>query len=77
MLFRSNFLILEHCPIQPWFDRVQTVRIPVVQGHVDVNQLAQRPGLGVELDMELVRSRGHTALSARRYVQADGSTPMI
>jgi hypothetical protein len=73
----QNFLILEHCPIQPWFDRVQTVRVPIVAGHVDLAELARRPGLGVELDLDLVRSGGHVALAARRYVQSDGSTPLV
>jgi L-alanine-DL-glutamate epimerase-like enolase superfamily enzyme len=73
----QNFLILEHCPIQPWFEQVQTLRVPVVKGHVDMTELGRRPGLGVELNMELVKSRGHVALAARRYIQADGATPLI
>jgi galactonate dehydratase len=73
----QNFLILEHCPIQPWFDQVQSLRVPVVNGHIDLHELGRRPGLGVELDLELVKRRGHLALTARRYVQADGSTPLI
>jgi len=74
----QNFNILEHCPIQPWFDDIQTLKVPVVNGHIDVDQLDQRPGLGVELDMELVRSRSqHVALGDMRYELADGSTPML
>ncbi len=73
----QNFLILEHCPIQPWFDQIQTLRVPIVNGSVDVNELGRRPGLGIELDMELVKSRGHIALAGRRYSQADGATPLI
>jgi galactonate dehydratase len=74
----QNFNILEHCPIQPWFDEVQTLKVPVVDGYIDVNELASRPGLGVELDMDLVKSRSkHVALIGRRYLQSDGSTPTV
>ncbi len=73
----QNFLILEHCPIQPWFDQVQVDKVPIVAGHVDLAALGERPGLGVELDMDLVRSRGHVALTGRRYLQADGATPLL
>ena len=74
----QNFNILEHCPIQPWFDEVQTLKVPVVDGYIDENELARRPGLGVELDMDLVKSRSkHVALDGRRYLQSDGSTPTV
>ena len=72
----QNFNILEHCPIQPWFDDVQTLQIPVVNGTIDVNDLAGRPGLGVELDMDLVESRPHIPLEGRRFANRDGSTGM-
>jgi galactonate dehydratase len=74
----QNFLILEHCPIQPWFDKVQAKKVPVVKGHIDINELAQRPGLGVELDWEIVKSRAwHIPFEGRRYVTKDGSTPLF
>jgi galactonate dehydratase len=74
----QNFDILEHCPIQPWFDTVQTLKVPIVNGHIDVNELAKRPGLGVELDMERVRSGdGHVPLAGGRYSRRDGSTPLL
>jgi galactonate dehydratase len=74
----ANFLILEHCPLQPWFDRVQTLKVPIVNGHVDVDELARRPGLGVTLDIDLVRSRAaHVPIDARRYAMRDGSTPLV
>ena len=74
----QNFLILEHCPIQPWFHRVQPLEIPVRQGHIDVAELAQRPGLGVELNMDLVRSRSqHLPMEASRYTTVDSSTPLL
>jgi len=69
----ENFLILEHCRLRPWFDDVQTAKVPLVGGYVDVDELANRPGLGVGLDWRLVESRPHQPLSARRYLKADGS----
>ena len=74
----QNFNILEHCPIQPWFDEVQTQAVPIVDGHVDVAELARRPGLGVALDMEMVRRHGdHCPMAPERYVTRDGSTPLL
>ncbi len=72
----QNFLMLEHCRLQPWFDDVQTLAVPISEGHVDVNELAKRPGLGVELDMDMVRSHPHRPLEAWRCVAGDGSTPL-
>jgi galactonate dehydratase len=72
----QNFNILEHCPIQTWFDDVQTVKVPVVKGHVDLEELGSRPGLGVGLDMDLVKSRSHIAMQGIRYLNADGSSGM-
>ncbi len=69
----QNFEILEHCRLRPWFDDVQALRVPISGGYVDVDELGRRPGLGVELDMELVRSRPFRALPPRRYVGPDGS----
>ena len=74
----QNFNILEHCPIQPWFDEVQTQAVPIVDGHVDVAELARRPGLGVALDMEMVRRHGdHCPMAPERHVTRDGSTPLL
>ncbi len=74
----QNFDILEHCPIQPWFDRVQTLKVPIVAGSIDIGELAKRPGLGIALDLDFVRAHsGHTPLSPTRYEQADGSTPLL
>ena len=73
----QNFDILEHCPIRPWFEQVQTLRVPVVKGYIDVNELGKRPGLGVELDMDLVRSRAHMPMEPRHQLKADGSTPLL
>ena len=74
----ENFDILEHCPIQPWFDRVQTVKLPLRGGHVHVGELASRPGLGVELDMDFVRSRAeHEPCALSTYILKDGSLPLM
>ncbi|MFH1568425.1 MAG: mandelate racemase/muconate lactonizing enzyme family protein [Gemmatimonadota bacterium] len=70
----QNFALLEHCRLRPWFDQVQTVAVPLRQGHVDVEELGRRPGLGVELDFDLVRAHPFRALPAGRHVAADGST---
>ncbi len=69
----QNFEILEHCRLCPWFDDVQTMGVPLSGGCVDVEELGRRPGLGVELDMELMKSRPYQALPPRRYVGPDGS----
>ena len=73
----QNFLIIEHCRLEPWFDQVQTLKVPLVQGHIDVDELGNRPGLGVELDMDLVKSRPFTAFEGLRYITYDGSTPLL
>ena len=74
----QNFLILEHCPLQPWFERLQRVPLPVTGGHIEVDELARRPGLGVELDeAALAALSGHTPLDALHYETRDGGTPMI
>lgn len=74
----QNFDILEHCPIQPWFDKIQTLKVPIVEGHIDVGELAERPGLGVELDMEFVQQHAdHRPLAPQRHETKDGSTPLL
>jgi galactonate dehydratase len=74
----QNFLILEHCPLQPWFDRLQREPLPVTGGHIEVDELARRPGLGVELDeAALAAMTGHTPLDPRRYELRDGGTPLL
>lgn len=72
----QNFLILEYCRLRPWFDDVQTLAVPICGGYIDVKELAKRPGLGVELDMDLVRSHPYRVLEAWRCVTHDGSTPL-
>ena len=74
----QNFLILEHCALQPWFDRLQREPLQVTGGHIEVDELAQRPGLGVELDdTVLAAMSGHTPFAPRRYELSDGGTPLL
>ena len=74
----QNFLILEHCRYLQW-DRVQKVRLPINHGKVQVDDLAARPGLGVELDLDFIHSVPfvHLPLATRQYSQRDGSWPLI
>ncbi len=74
----QNFDIVEHCPVQPWFDRVQALKLPLASGYIDIDTLGQRPGLGIELDMDFVRSRNEfTPSGGQGYEQADGSRPLV
>ena len=50
--------------------------MPIKGGYIDVSQLAERPGLGVELDMNLVRSRPHQPLPSRRKLTQDGAAAL-
>ena len=74
----QNFLILEHCRYPQW-EKVQKVRVPIKRGRIHVDDLAARPGLGVELDLDFIRSVPfvHKPLAQRRYSQRDGSWPLI
>lgn len=73
-----NFFALEHCRLRPWFDDVQVDPIPIRKGCVDISVLERRPGLGVELNMELVRAHsGHVPLQTLSYSLPGGSMPLI
>jgi len=71
-----NFLILEHCRLRPWFDDVQSLAVPIRGGYIDVDELAQRPGLGVELNLDLVASRPHVPLASRRKLTRTGGAAL-
>jgi galactonate dehydratase len=71
-----NFLALEHCRLRPWFEQVQTDPLPIRDGAVHTADLDQRPGLGVELDWDLVDAHPHQALTGRRKLDADGGMPL-
>jgi L-alanine-DL-glutamate epimerase-like enolase superfamily enzyme len=68
-----NFLILEHCRLHPWFNDVQKVAVPIVDGCVDVATLRQRPGLGIELDLEKIQSCPWAPLPPLIYTGKDGA----
>ena len=36
-----NFLILEHCRLRPWFEDVQSQRVPISGGYIGVDELAK------------------------------------
>lgn len=73
-----NFTLLEHCRLRPWFDDVQALAVPLKRGSIDVSELAQRPGLGVELDMDFVCAHaGHASLINHAYSMPDGAFPLI
>ena len=72
-----NFVLLEHCRLRPWFEDVQKVAVPIVRGYVDLDELGKRPGLGVELDMEMIKDRPHRPLGANPFVLKDGSSPLV
>lgn len=72
-----NFTLLEHCRLRPWFEDVQKVAVPIVRGYVDLDELGKRPGLGVELDMEMIKNRPHRPLGANPFVLKDGSSPLV
>ena len=72
-----NFVLLEHCRLRPWFEDVQKVAVPIVRGYVDLDELGKRPGLGVELDMDMIKNRPHRPLGANPFVLKDGSSPLV
>ena len=72
-----NFTLLEHCRLRPWFEDVQKVAVPIVRGYVDLDELGKRPGLGVELDMEMIKNRPHRPLGSNPFVLKDGSSPLV
>lgn len=61
---------------RPWFEQVQTQAVPISGGYIDVDALARRPGLGVEIDFDLVRAHPHRALSGRSKQMRDGAMPL-
>lgn len=72
-----NFLILEICRLEPWFGRIQRQAVPLVDGWINVDELGRRPGLGIELDWNQVRSTaGPQPLIRRTFPLADGAIPL-
>ena len=65
-----NFAILESIQSEPWHDRVQTEKLEFASGYME---LPTRPGLGVDLDEEVIASRPYKPLQAVRHYYRDGS----
>lgn len=70
----NNFLILEYCRRTPLFFQVQKQGIKIANGYAE---LPTAPGLGVELDEDLIAKYPYQPLLTREYYGADGAVPMI
>ena len=70
----SNFLILEYCRRTPLFFQVQKQGITIANGYAE---LPTAPGLGVELDEELIAQHPYQMLDIREYYGADGAVPLV
>ncbi len=70
----SNFLILEYCRFSSLFFAVQKQGISVVNGFAE---LPTAPGLGVELQVNLIEQHPYQQLPIRSYFTADGAIPLI
>lgn len=55
----SNFLILEHCRLPPWTNRVQK-HGPLIRG--GCIELGDSPGLGIELDFDVIEANPYRSL---------------
>lgn len=73
-LAMPNFMILEHCRHRPWFDEVQKFGPTVKDGCID---LADRPGLGIELDWDYVKKHPYKRLPLRTFTERDGGLPLV
>ncbi|MEA1952244.1 MAG: mandelate racemase/muconate lactonizing enzyme family protein [Planctomycetota bacterium] len=69
-----NFLILEHCRLRPWFDKVQAFGPKVENGRVVPSD---RPGLGIELDWDYVKKHPYQMKPLRTFADQDGGLPMV
>ncbi len=70
----NNFLILEHCRLRPWFDEVQRFGPVIRHGHVELDD---RPGLGVELQEDLLERNPYQPIALRYKTDRYGATPAI
>jgi len=69
-----NFLILEYCRRSPLFHQVQKSGIRIVRGYAE---LPETPGLGIELDEELIARHPYRPMPDRLWTRTDGSIPMV
>jgi L-alanine-DL-glutamate epimerase-like enolase superfamily enzyme len=70
----SNFLILEHCRLRPWFDDVQQFGPTIRGGCVELDD---RPGLGVELDPRVIERHPYQAMPLRTFQDRWGGLPLL
>jgi galactonate dehydratase len=70
----SNFLILEHCRLRPWFDQVQKSGPTIRKGCVELDD---RPGLGVELNGDVIERHPYLPMPLRTYQDKWGGMPLI
>jgi galactonate dehydratase len=69
-----NFLILEHCRLRPWFEQVQKFGPTIKKGCVELDD---RPGLGVELNRDVIERHPYLAMPLRTYQDRWGGMPLI
>jgi galactonate dehydratase len=69
-----NFLILEHCRLRPWFDQVQKYGPTIRQGCVEPDD---RPGLGVELNLDVIERHPYLPMPLRTFQDPWGGMPLI
>ena len=70
----TNFLVLEHCRMPPWYDDVQTAGITIRDGYAE---LPTAPGLGVDLDWEMIDGYPPEWRVLDQYTRADGSESLV
>ncbi len=70
----ANFLILEHCRLRPWFDQVQKFGPTIRKGCVELDD---RPGLGVELNLDVIDKHPYQPMPLRTYQDKWGGMPLI
>jgi len=65
-----NFAILESIQSPPWHDRVQKEPLKFANGYIE---LPTAPGLGVDLDEEVIKSRPYKSHERRDFYYVDGT----
>lgn len=66
----SNFAIMETIDSPPWHEKVQKEPLKFVNGYIE---LPTAPGLGVDLDEDIIKSRPYEALKRATRHYLDGS----
>jgi len=70
----ANFLILEHCRLRPWFEQVEQFGPTIRQGCVELDD---RPGLGVELNLDVIERHPYLPMPLRTFQDRWGALPLI